>query len=101
MAPTVRAIQQGDIDALNNVLSTPNLREAHINALVALATAPGNTGIDLDYSRVNAARKADFTSFVTVLSDKLHQAQKTLASPCRCRSRPACNGTPRPTTGKS
>jgi spore germination protein YaaH len=79
MAPTVRAVQQGDIDVLNNVLSTPNLREAHINALVALATAPGNTGIDLDYSRVNAARKADFTAFITVLSDKLHQQQKSLS----------------------
>src|SRR6185312_16279971 len=79
MAPTVRAVQQADIDALNTILSTPAIREAHIAALVALASQPGNTGVDLDYSRLNAARKADFTAFVTVLSDKLHQAQKTLS----------------------
>jgi hypothetical protein len=79
LAPQVTATQQGDADALNTILSTPAVREAHIAALVALASQPGNTGIALDYSRVNVARKADFTSFIVGLSDKLHQAQKTLS----------------------
>jgi spore germination protein YaaH len=44
-----------------------------------LAQATGNSGVDVDYERVNPARKADFTSFVTVLADRLHQANKSLS----------------------
>ena len=72
--PTVRANAQREIDAVNTILASPGLREAHINALVQVALQPGHAGIDIDYPRVNAARKADFTSFITVLGDRLRQS---------------------------
>ncbi len=78
IVPTVRASEQADIDAVNTILASPQLRDAHIAALVQLALQSGNAGIDLDYQRVNPARKADFTAFISVLSDKLHQSSKTL-----------------------
>ncbi|HLF77148.1 MAG TPA: hypothetical protein VJB57_06605 [Dehalococcoidia bacterium] len=76
--PTVRAAEQADVEAVNAIVASPQLREAHINALVQLALQPGNGGVDLDYQRVAPARKADFTAFISVLSDRLHQASKSL-----------------------
>jgi hypothetical protein len=78
IVPTVRAAAPKDIDAVNTILASPALRDAHIAAILQLAQQPGNAGVDIDYQRVNAARKADFSSFVNVLSDRLHQSNKTL-----------------------
>ena len=79
VVPTVRAAEQADIDAVNTILASPQLRDAHIAALVQLSLQPGNAGIDLDYQRVNPVRKADFTAFISVLSDRLHQSSKSLS----------------------
>jgi hypothetical protein len=79
VVPTVRASEQADIDAVNAILASPQLREAHIAALVQISLQPGNAGIDLDYQRVNPVRKADFTAFISVLSDRLHQSSKSLS----------------------
>ncbi|MPZ50614.1 MAG: hypothetical protein GEU75_15170 [Dehalococcoidia bacterium] len=78
VAPVVRASAQKDVDAANAILGSPGLQEAHINALVQLSLQPGYTGIEIDYQRLNPARKADFTSFITVLSDRLRQSGRTL-----------------------
>jgi hypothetical protein len=77
--PTVRASTPVEIEAVNTILASPALRDAHIAALVGLANQPGNAGVDVDYRQVNPARKADYTAFVTVLSDRLHQASKSLS----------------------
>jgi hypothetical protein len=76
--PTVRASEQAEVDAVNAILASPQLREAHINALVQLSLQPGNGGVDLDYQRIAPARKADFTAFISVLSERLHQGSKAL-----------------------
>jgi hypothetical protein len=74
----VRATTQAHFDAVNTVLASPALREAHITALVQLALQAGNAGVEIDYPRVNAARRADFTTFVTNLADRLRQSGRTL-----------------------
>jgi spore germination protein YaaH len=79
VAPTVRAIAQREIDAVNTILTSPVLREAHVAALVQIAQQPGNSGVDLDYRQINVARKADLTTFITQLADRLHQSGKTLS----------------------
>lgn len=79
IVPTVRAGTAEETEAVNAILASPALREEHISALVQLALQPGNAGVDIDYPRVNPARKADLTSFVTVLADRLHQANRTLS----------------------
>jgi hypothetical protein len=76
--PTVRSASAKDIEAVNTILASPQLREAHIVQLVQLAQQPGNAGIDIDYEKVAPARKPDFNAFVSVLAERLHQAGKTL-----------------------
>lgn len=78
VVPTVKATSPAEIDAVNAILASPALREAHVNALVQLSLQPGNTGVDLDYRNVNPARKADLTSFVVQLSQALRQSNRTL-----------------------
>jgi hypothetical protein len=77
--PTVRATSPAEIDAVNAILASPNLRDVHINALVQLSLQPGMSGIDLDYRNVNPARKADLTAFVTGLAAALHQSNRSLS----------------------
>jgi spore germination protein YaaH len=79
IVPTVRAANQEQDDAVNAILASPSLQQEHITALVQLALQPGNAGVDIDYPRVNPARKADLTAFITVLSEQLHQANRTLS----------------------
>ena len=79
VVPTVRAATAEEADAVNTILASPALREEHVNALVQLALQPGNAGVDIDYPSVNPARNADFTAFITVLADRLHQANRTLS----------------------
>ncbi len=76
--PTVRATSPEEIDAVNTILTSPNLQDAHVQALVQLALQPGNAGVDLDYRNVAPARKADFTQFVTSLAQQLHQSDRSL-----------------------
>ncbi len=77
--PTVRAAAQREVDAVNALLASPNLRETHTANLVQVALQPGNAGIDLDYQRVSLARRADFTAFVGALADRLHEAGRSLS----------------------
>ncbi len=79
VVPTVRSSTPDQDTAVNNILASPDLRDAHITALVQLALKPGNAGVEIDYARVNPARKADFTSFISSLADQLHQANRTLS----------------------
>jgi hypothetical protein len=79
IVPTVRAATPEDAEAVNAILGSPALQEEHIQTLVQLALQPGNAGVDIDYPDVNPARKADFTAFITVLADQLHQANRTLS----------------------
>lgn len=77
--PTVRAATQKEIEAVNAILSSPALRDAHLSQLLQLAVQPGYAGIDIDYRGVNPARRADFTAFVTALADRLHAANRSLS----------------------
>jgi hypothetical protein len=78
IVPAVKATQPKEIDAVGTVLSTPDLRDAHVNALVALAGQPGNSGIELQYEGLAPPRKADLNALIASLSDKLHGQGKTL-----------------------
>jgi len=79
IVPTVRAATPEQEDAVNSILASPSLQQEHITALVQLALQPGNAGVDIDYPKVNTARKADFTAFIKVLAEQLHQANRTLS----------------------
>lgn len=78
VVPTVRATTPEDNAAVEAILASSALRDEHITALVQLSLQNGNAGIDIDYSRVTPARRADFTAFITVLAADLHRANRTL-----------------------
>jgi hypothetical protein len=78
IVPVVRAEVQAEVDAVNTILASPALRDAHIAALVQLSLQPGYSGIEIDYRQVSSKRRADFTSFITVLGDRLRQSNRSL-----------------------
>lgn len=65
--------------AATTMLSDATLREAHVTAIVDLVLAQGFDGIDVDYESVAAAQRANFTAFITSLSQKLHASGRTLS----------------------
>lgn len=58
---------------------SPSSREAHADAIAQLAVLNAFDGIDIDYERLPASSRADFTAFVQLLAQKLHAANKKLS----------------------
>lgn len=65
--------------AVETMLSTPASREAHAAAIAQLVINSGLDGIDVDYERIPATSKANFSAFVSTLSGKLHTLGKRLS----------------------
>lgn len=73
--------------AMAKLLRSPTARTAHVNQLVALVTAHGFDGIELDYEQFSfhdgyaswAATRPAWVSFVHALANGLHRAGKQLA----------------------
>ena len=58
-------------EAVDRMLGTPALIEAHVEDIVAAATRTEAAGVHLDYLAVDAARRGPFTSFVRNLAQAL------------------------------
>ncbi len=67
----LRAGSGAETDAIDRILATPALIEAHVEAVVAAANAEGAAGVHVDYIAIDAARRDPFTAFVTALSQQL------------------------------
>lgn len=78
IAPTVGATSEADVQAVNGILSSPELRGQHVAAIVALAQTNNYAGIDLDYRSFDAELRDEFVSFVQDLSTALRTNGKTL-----------------------
>ncbi|MEX1255082.1 MAG: hypothetical protein WEE64_12155 [Dehalococcoidia bacterium] len=79
VAPTVGTFTQEQIDALNAIMASPELRSAHVQALVGLARDRSVPGIDLDYRALDTSLRADFSSFVQELAAGLQQEGRSLS----------------------
>ena len=79
IVPSVSALTPAAAEAVNTILASPGLREAHMNELVQLALLPGNAGINIDYRLVDSARKLDFSAFVAVLAGRLNEVNRSLS----------------------
>lgn len=79
--PTVQNVvnQSFSASAVQTMLATPASREAHAAAIVQLVVNAGLDGIDVDYERIPAASKANFSAFVSTLGGKLHGIGKKLS----------------------
>lgn len=87
VAPAISALEQSQIDDLNDILASEDLRGAHVQAIVDLVRENNFAGIDLDYRSIDPARAEDFVAFVSALSAALQAEQKmltlTLPAPVR------------------
>ena len=64
----VAAHSGAEAEIVDIILATPALVEAHVAQIVAAALAAGADGVHLDYTAVDPARRAPFSSFVGALS---------------------------------
>ncbi len=71
-------VRTPDADTLAALLATPDALTAHVDALVATASTGDYRGIAIDYSDLDPASGAEFTTFVQRLSDALAGANRML-----------------------
>ena len=81
LIPTVQNIINGSFDgnAAATVLASPVSRESTAAAISQLVITQAFDGIDIDYERLPAASRDNFTAFLTTLGQKLHAANKKLS----------------------
>lgn len=79
VAPTISTTSVADVQTLNAILESPDLRAAHVQALLDVATNGGYAGIDLDYQAIDVANGAEFTSFVESLANELRRDGRSLS----------------------
>lgn len=81
LIPTIQNVvaKSFSASAVETMLATSASREAHAAAIVQLVSTNAFDGIDVDYERVPASSRANFTAFVTTLGAKLHGAGKKLS----------------------
>lgn len=76
--PAVQATSGTAASAVNQILQSTGTQSTHIAALVALANRPGNAGVELDYTQVDAKQSQAFGSFVQTLAQQLHKDNRQL-----------------------
>jgi spore germination protein YaaH len=81
LIPTIQNVvnKSFSASAVETMLATPAAREAHAAAVAQLVTNSGLDGIDVDYERIPATSKANFSAFVSTLGGKLHGLGKKLS----------------------
>lgn len=75
LIPTVIA---SDPALLEDMLRSPEARDAHIQSLTELARTEGFSGFNLDYRSINAVQREDFVRMVESLAQALHQDGRQL-----------------------
>jgi len=81
LIPTIQNVvsKSFSASAVETMLATPASREAHAAAIFQLVASNAFDGIDVDYERVPATSRANFTAFITTLGTKLHGSGKKLS----------------------
>jgi hypothetical protein len=78
VVPTVRALGPPESEAVNTVMASPDLRQAHINDILRVIGDNSYDGIDIDYRALSPDLGGDFTQFVVALADALHRDGRAL-----------------------
>lgn len=88
LVPTIQNYVGGAFDgaAVAALIAAPASRNAHADTLANLATNSALDGIDLDYESIPTASRANFTAFVEVLAQKLHDRGKLLSVTVHART---------------
>ena len=78
VAPLISATTETGIGAINTILASPELRDAHVQAIVDFAEDGGFAGIVLDYRTIDSALGGDFVALVQALSQALGEDGRSL-----------------------
>jgi len=76
--PTYASVS-GDPDLISNVLTDPNIQEAHITELLNTVKLHNFDGVDIDYEGLGSANRDLFTTFIKTLSAAFHAENKKVA----------------------
>jgi len=81
LLPTIQNVVNKSFDAaaVQTMLATAPSREAHAEAVFQLVVGNAFDGIDVDYERIPAASRVNFTALIQILGAKLHGAGKKLS----------------------
>ena len=81
IVPTIKNYVNGRFDGalVATLLATSTGREQHADALTQLVVTHGFDGIDIDYESLPATSRDNFTTFINVLSTKLHASNRVLS----------------------
>jgi len=81
--PSIRVWNAEDATAADEIMSSPDLRDEHIDAILAMVESGHYDGVNLDYGVLDSLRKDDFSDFVVALAEQLHRRRLvlTLAAP--------------------
>lgn len=80
VVPTIANTSQGlwDTATVSRVLGDPQLRDAHVTAIVALVQDEGFEGIQIDYEDLPATDRDPFSAFLSALGPALRAQGKVL-----------------------
>ena len=79
LIPTIVGSDPEGAAIVGDILSDGDLRQTHIEAILALVLRGDFDGIDLEYSQVDPELRSAFTLFVEELSQQLHQEGRRLS----------------------
>ena len=71
--PTIRVQTEQQIDAVDAIIGSPDLRDEHLNAILSMVEAGQYRGVDIDYGSIDALHKDEFSDFVETLAEQLHR----------------------------
>ncbi len=66
-------------DLLDNLLISEGIMATHLNAIEALVVGNNLPGVEIDYRGLDPTLSAQFTEFVTKLTERMHAAGRTVA----------------------
>lgn len=75
--PRLNCQEPGDED---EILNEPSVREALINRLAALGLQEGYSGYQIDFEGAQPSERGAFTTFVTLLAERLHAQGEKLST---------------------
>jgi spore germination protein YaaH len=80
LVPTVASTKDGSWapHVVHDILQDTQRMNAHIDALVTLATSHGFAGLQIDYEDLDAADRDGFSRFIAILAARMHEHDKVL-----------------------
>jgi hypothetical protein len=76
--PAVRVSTADDAAAIDAILASPDLRDEHINAILAMVESGHYDGVEIDYGTLDPLRKDAFSDFISNLGEQLQRRQLVL-----------------------